>query len=173
MYWGGRGAPTVRFAPVVPWAKAGPVCSGLCDELITRTEESYLLCVSDCVWSRNLNNETAYARVWVFCRTRQHVQKYTSKIIHIIIRRPILTHFHFAYWILSRPYAVIILRKLLAPQNILLRPDDCKIRFRNVSWLINHEHPPQLAHFRLSQLVNAVYNYHYLTLPTPEISAVD
>jgi hypothetical protein len=98
--------------------------------------------------------------------------KYTSKIIHIIIRRPILTHFHFAYWVLSCRYAVIILWKLLAPQNILLRPGDYQIRFQNVSWLIDHEHPPQLAHFRLSQLVNAVYNYHYLTLPTPEISAV-
>ena len=31
--------------------------SGLCDELITRTEETYRLCV--CVISRNLTNTTA------------------------------------------------------------------------------------------------------------------
>jgi len=37
---------------------------GLCDELITRPEESYRLwCVGRCVWSRNLMNEEAMARV--------------------------------------------------------------------------------------------------------------
>jgi len=33
--------------------------SGLCDELITSSEESYRECVSNCVWSRNLKNEVA------------------------------------------------------------------------------------------------------------------
>jgi hypothetical protein len=35
---------------------------GLCDELITRPEESYRLCCV-VVWSRNLNNEEAMTRV--------------------------------------------------------------------------------------------------------------
>ena len=35
--------------------------SGFCDELITRSRESYRLCV--CVWSRNLKNE------WGCCAT--------------------------------------------------------------------------------------------------------
>ena len=33
--------------------------SGLCDGPITRPEESYWVCVFGCVWSKNLNNETA------------------------------------------------------------------------------------------------------------------
>ena len=37
------------------------VGSGLCTELITRSGESYRLCVSNCVWSRNLNKEVATA----------------------------------------------------------------------------------------------------------------
>jgi hypothetical protein len=39
------------------------VGSGLCDELITRSEESYQVCLSNCVCSRNFNNEAAKARV--------------------------------------------------------------------------------------------------------------
>ena len=41
------------------------VGKGLCDEVITRSEESYwaCVCVCNCVWSRNLNNEAAWARV--------------------------------------------------------------------------------------------------------------
>jgi len=36
--------------------------TGLCDELITRPEESYWMwCVRRCVWSRNLVNEEALA----------------------------------------------------------------------------------------------------------------
>jgi len=40
------------------------VGSGSCDELITRLEESYRLCVfvSNCVWSRNVKNVAACAR---------------------------------------------------------------------------------------------------------------
>jgi len=30
--------------------------SGLCDELIPRSEESYRVCVSDCAWYRTLKN---------------------------------------------------------------------------------------------------------------------
>jgi len=36
---------------------------GLCDELITRPEESYRTVMRLCVWSRNLKNEEALARV--------------------------------------------------------------------------------------------------------------
>jgi len=36
---------------------------GLCDELITRPEESYRLVVRRCVWSRNLKNEEAMTHV--------------------------------------------------------------------------------------------------------------
>jgi hypothetical protein len=39
------------------------VGSSLCDGLITRSEESYWVCVYNCVWSRNLKNEAAYS--WV------------------------------------------------------------------------------------------------------------
>jgi hypothetical protein len=43
------------------------VGSGLCDELITHSEESCWVCgcvrVSNCVWSRNLSNEAAQSRV--------------------------------------------------------------------------------------------------------------
>jgi len=39
------------------------VAGSLCDEPITRSEESYrvcmCVCVSNCVWSINLNNEAA------------------------------------------------------------------------------------------------------------------
>ena len=35
------------------------VGGGLCDELITRSEDSCRLCLSDCDWSRNLNSEVA------------------------------------------------------------------------------------------------------------------
>jgi len=35
--------------------------SGLCDWLMTRSEESYRVHVSSCVWSRNLKNEAAYS----------------------------------------------------------------------------------------------------------------
>jgi hypothetical protein len=35
------------------------VGSGLCNELITRSEESYQVCFSNCECSRNLNNEAA------------------------------------------------------------------------------------------------------------------
>jgi len=35
------------------------VGSGLCDELITRSEEPYRLCVSKCVLYRNLKNEAS------------------------------------------------------------------------------------------------------------------
>jgi hypothetical protein len=38
------------------------VGSGLCDELITRPEEYYRVCVYNCVWSRNLNKEAVWAR---------------------------------------------------------------------------------------------------------------
>ena len=66
------------------------VGSGLCDELITRSEESYrvcvcvCVCVSNCVWPRNLNNEAAYARVWLLRHKKKsaetyHLQLYNAK----------------------------------------------------------------------------------------------
>jgi hypothetical protein len=42
------------------------VGNGLCDGLITRAEEAYRVCMSNCVWSRNLNNEVAYARFGLY-----------------------------------------------------------------------------------------------------------
>jgi hypothetical protein len=33
------------------------VGSGISDDLITNSEEFYLVCVSNCVWSRSLNRE--------------------------------------------------------------------------------------------------------------------
>lgn len=35
------------------------VANGLCDELITHSEEFYLVCMSTCVLPRNLNSEVA------------------------------------------------------------------------------------------------------------------
>ena len=32
------------------------VCSGFCDELVTLSDESYRVCVSNCVWFRNFNS---------------------------------------------------------------------------------------------------------------------
>jgi hypothetical protein len=39
------------------------LCSGLCDELIPSPEASCRMCVSNCVWSTNLNIEAAKTRV--------------------------------------------------------------------------------------------------------------
>jgi hypothetical protein len=39
------------------------VGSGLCNELITLSEESYRVFLSNCVFSRNLNSEAAWAGV--------------------------------------------------------------------------------------------------------------
>jgi hypothetical protein len=41
------------------------VGSGLCEEMITLSEESYRMCV--CVWSRYLNNEAAWAQFGLLC----------------------------------------------------------------------------------------------------------
>ena len=49
------------------------VGSGLCDELITRTEEFCRLCVSNCVLSRNLNNEAALTCVGLL----RHIKIYS------------------------------------------------------------------------------------------------
>ena len=38
------------------------VGGGLRDEPITGSEESYRVCVCNCVWSRNLESEAAWAR---------------------------------------------------------------------------------------------------------------
>ena len=61
----------LRFWVRIPPGERMSVCSeccvlsgrGLCDELITRPEESYRLCCAGCVWSRNLVNEETIARV--------------------------------------------------------------------------------------------------------------
>jgi hypothetical protein len=34
-------------------------CVGNCDELITRSEVSYQMCVSNCVWSADIKNEAS------------------------------------------------------------------------------------------------------------------
>jgi hypothetical protein len=81
-------------APQIAWLFVSCVCCvgrGFCDELITRSEESYwvyvcmrvcvcvfvcvcvllcvyaclCVCVCVCVWSRNLNNEAAWTCVWL------------------------------------------------------------------------------------------------------------
>jgi hypothetical protein len=44
---------------------------GLCDELITRPEESYWL-VCHCVWSRNLKNEEAMTHVGSQCHRKKN-----------------------------------------------------------------------------------------------------
>jgi hypothetical protein len=48
------------------------VGSGLCNRLITRSEESYRVRVSNCVWSGNLNNEVAYARFGLLRHSYTH-----------------------------------------------------------------------------------------------------
>ena len=46
------------------------VGSGLCEELITHSEDFCRMCVSNCVWYRNLNNEAAKS-VLAFCLTQK------------------------------------------------------------------------------------------------------
>jgi hypothetical protein len=48
------------------------VGSSLCDELITRPEDSYRLCLSTYMWSRDLNNQAAYAHFGLLCHRRKN-----------------------------------------------------------------------------------------------------
>jgi hypothetical protein len=48
------------------------VGSGLCDELITRSDESYRLCVSNCGRFRNCNNEAALAQIGLLCHRKKY-----------------------------------------------------------------------------------------------------
>ena len=43
--------------------------SGLCEELITRPGEFYLVCVSNSVWATNLNNGGGLGHIWGSCAT--------------------------------------------------------------------------------------------------------
>ena len=49
----------------IPWSLVLVCCagSGLCDGLITCSEEPYRMCASNFVWSRNPENEAAQTRV--------------------------------------------------------------------------------------------------------------
>jgi hypothetical protein len=47
------------------------VCSGLWDELITRSEDSYRLCVSKCGWSRSLTSGAVWAELG--CRATKKI----------------------------------------------------------------------------------------------------
>jgi hypothetical protein len=58
------------------------VGSGLCYGLINRSEESYRVCMSNCVWSRKLKNEAIWARVRLFCHRHK---KSHSSINHIVL----------------------------------------------------------------------------------------
>jgi hypothetical protein len=58
---------------VVCYAGSGP-----CAELHTRSEECYRLCVR--VWSRNLNNRVAEARIWL----TSHKQKMMGCLGHVV-----------------------------------------------------------------------------------------
>jgi len=51
----------------------GCVGKGLCDELITRSEKCYwkCMCVSNCVQSRNLNDEAVQVRVGLLCSKKK------------------------------------------------------------------------------------------------------
>ena len=67
-----------QFVPVIfepPCTSLGFVVrsagSVLCDELITRLEESYRKCVSNCVCSRNLNKQVARARAGLWLHKKQ------------------------------------------------------------------------------------------------------
>ena len=48
------------------------VGSSLCDELLTRPQDSYRLCMSNYMWSRGLNNEAAYAHFGLLCHRRKN-----------------------------------------------------------------------------------------------------
>jgi len=61
----GHGCSSLVF--MVPCA-----CSGLSDELVTRSEESYRVCacVSNRVWPRNINNKATWAPVGLWCHRK-------------------------------------------------------------------------------------------------------
>jgi hypothetical protein len=57
------------------------VGSGLCDKLVTRSDESYRLCVSNCGRFRNRNNEAALAQIGLLChRKKSMVCKVKTKL---------------------------------------------------------------------------------------------
>jgi len=43
------------------------VDSDLCNKMITHSEESYCVCLSDYVWPRNIKNEVTWAQVGLMC----------------------------------------------------------------------------------------------------------
>ena len=83
--------------PLKTWLFACYACQiglGLCDGLITRSEESYRLCKClNCVWSRNPNNEAAQARVWLLL----HATKTQTSVTRLLI--PTHARFHWLKFI--------------------------------------------------------------------------
>jgi hypothetical protein len=69
------------------------VGSGLFGGLITHSEEFYRVCVSDCVWSRNLNTVAVWARVGLLRHRRNK--------INTCYFRQILTRFQNGQWFTS------------------------------------------------------------------------
>jgi hypothetical protein len=57
------------------------IATVLCDELITRSEESYRVCMFNCLWSREFKNEVAKARVGLLRHRKKNLERMSTEIL--------------------------------------------------------------------------------------------